>query len=91
MLFHPVTPRSERLRAREGFPDEAAEILRCASVALGGVPVTVWEAHTADGPQLHPLVGPAPVANGADLQNALYKWRVPIRRGSRWISTRSPD
>jgi hypothetical protein len=80
------------LRSPEGFHDEAAEILRCASVALGGTPVTVWEAQASDGPHLHPLVGPAPTAgNSSDLENVLYKWRVPVNRGSRWITARSPD
>lgn len=92
MPFHAVTPRSEPLQPPEGFHDEAAEILRCASVALGGSPVTVWEAQASDGPHLHPLVGPpSNHDNSADLENVLYKWRVPVNRGSRWITARSGD
>jgi signal transduction histidine kinase len=80
------------LRPPEGFHDEAAEILRCTSVALGGAPVTVWEAQTGDTQHFQPIVGPAPkVGNSTELQNVLYKWRVPVSRGSRWLSARADD
>jgi signal transduction histidine kinase len=75
----------------EGFPDDAAEILRRASVALGGSPVTVWEAHGTDGWTLHPVVGPASPAPAAALESTLGRWRVPVQQGSRWVTTQSSD
>jgi signal transduction histidine kinase len=81
------------VRQPEGFRDEAAEILRCASVALGGTPVTVWEANNGEQRHLHPLTGDTAVAAPlvADLENALYKWRVPVSQGSRWVTCRCGD
>lgn len=76
----------------ESFQDEAAEILRCTSLAVGS-PVTVWEARNGEKQHLYPLGGHTPVVAGHStaLEEALYKWRVPVNRGSRWVSTRSGD
>ncbi len=74
----------------EGFHEDAAEILRCASVALGGSPVAVWEA--TDGSDLHvqPIGGNGVLTQGGnELSTALAGWGVPIRRGNRWITSRS--
>ena len=71
----------------ETFRGNAGEILRQASVALDGRPVTLWE--VADGPTLIPRASsddiPRPVLNHIDFDNTLKKWGVPIRNGSRYV------
>lgn len=74
----------------EGFHEDAAEILRCASVALGGCPVTVWEVADGQGLHVHPVGGNGALAHGGpELTTALAGWGVPIRRGNRWVTSRT--
>lgn len=74
----------------ETFRGNAGEILRQASVALDGRPVTLWE--VADGPTLVPRASsddvPRPALNHIDFDNTLKKWGVPIRNGSRYVGAR---
>lgn len=67
------------------------EILRQASVALGGRPVTLWEVAghgqlaqqaTSDPAQSSP-------ASALDLYSTLERWNIPIARGSRWVGCRA--
>lgn len=76
----------------ETFKDDSAEILRCASVALGGSPVMVWEAMSEEGVHVRALGASAgAVLNGGkDLAAVLAGWGVPIRQGGRWVTSRSP-
>src|SRR5688572_28526487 len=65
-----------------------AEVLRQASVALGGKPVQVWEAAGSDQMVLQgssPNAEPGPEAQ-RQLTGALQRWGVPIRHGTRWVS-----
>lgn len=75
----------------EGFHGEAAEVLRCTSVALSGSPVTVWEATRGDHLELQPLGGSRNGVNGnavIELETTLSGWRVPVHRGNRWVASR---
>lgn len=79
------------MTGHQGVDDGRREILRQASVALGGRPVTLWEvsaraelearisygAHTTDPAQPH------------EVRTALRRWNIPILQGSRWIGCRT--
>ncbi len=74
----------------EGFHGEAAEVLRCTSVALSGSPVTVWEAVRGDHLELQSLGGSRNGVNGnavTELEATLSGWRVPVHRGNRWVAS----
>jgi len=63
------------------------EVLRQASVALGGKPVQVWEAAGSDRMVLQGASSgeqPAPDTE-RQLSGALQRWGVPIRHGTRWV------
>ncbi len=76
----------------EGFRDETAEILRCASVALGGAPVMVWEAQSGEDLRLQPLGGTGlGVTDSGELEHILSGWGVAVSRGNRWVATRTRD
>lgn len=74
----------------ETFRGNAGEILRQASVALDGRPVTLYE--VADGPTLIPRASsddvPRPQLNHIDFDSTLKRWGVPIRNGSRYVGAR---
>ena len=76
--------------AAEPFRDNAGEILRQASVALDGRPVTLWE--VGDGPTLLPRASSDPQPRhhftSVDLDSTLRRWGVPIQLGSRWLGCR---
>lgn len=69
------------------------EILRQASVALGGRPVQVWEAAGTDRMVLQAASVAAVARAGADgeLSAALQRWQIPIRHGTRWVSCHVDD
>jgi signal transduction histidine kinase len=66
------------------------EILRQASVALGGRAVTLWEvsARAELDPQLSSDPNPAHHATHLDVDTTLRRWQVPILQGSRWVGCR---
>ena len=70
----------------ETFRGNAGEILRQASVALEGRPVTMWE--VTDGPTLIPRAtsDPSPRHHftSINVDSTLKRWGVPIRSGSRY-------
>ncbi|HTR21109.1 MAG TPA: HAMP domain-containing sensor histidine kinase [Gemmatimonadales bacterium] len=74
----------------ETFRQGAGEILRQASVALGGRPVTLWE--VAEGPALIPQATSDPQPRhhftAIDIDSTLRRWGVPIRRGTKWVGCR---
>ncbi|HXF95816.1 MAG TPA: HAMP domain-containing sensor histidine kinase [Gemmatimonadales bacterium] len=78
-----------------GAPDDGPaihEILRQASVALGGRPVTLWEAVAPD--RFDPRAGShssAPQAPGVDLYATIERWRIPVAPASRWVGSRAWD
>jgi len=77
--------------ATETFRGNAGEILRQASVALEGRPVTLWE--VGDGPSLIPRASSEPNPrqqfNNIDFDTTLKRWGVPIRSGSRYVGCRT--
>jgi len=76
--------------ATESFRGGAGEILRQASVALDGRPVTLWE--VADGPTMIPRAtsdpNPRHHFTSIDVDVTLKRWGVPIRSGSRYVGCR---
>ena len=77
----------------ETFVDGRREILRQASVALGGRPVTVWEvsARAELEPQSSSDPTPTHHATKLDVDATLRRWNIPIVQGSRWVGCRSPN
>jgi signal transduction histidine kinase len=72
---------------REPFVEGRREILRQASVALGGRPVTVWEvsARAELEPQASSDPAPAHHTTKLDVDNTLRRWNIAIVQGSRWV------
>src|SRR5207244_5200240 len=75
----------------ESFVDGRREILRQASVALGGRPVTVWEVSARAELQPQSSSDPAPThhATKLDVDATLQRWNIPIVQGSRWVGCRT--
>lgn len=76
----------------EAFRDEAAEILRRASIALGGAPVSVWEASGSVRLALRAATpgGDPPPGTGVELEAMLRRWGRPIPHGSLWVGSPAP-
>lgn len=76
--------------ASETYRGSAGEILRQASVALDGRPVTLWE--VADGPTLVTQgssdANPRHHFTNMDVDSTLKRWSIPIRNGSRFVGCR---
>ena len=66
------------------------EVLRQASVALGGRTVALWE--VSPSAQVVPVLVSATAARPADtrldLDSTLHRWSAPIIQGSRWVGCR---
>src|SRR2546425_4568155 len=69
------------------------EVLREASVALQGRPVTLWEVSSRA--EVVPVLTSAGSAHGGgtrpDLDNTLHRWGAPLIPGSRWGGCRPTD
>src|SRR6266849_3287857 len=76
-----------RVTQPETFVEGRREILRQASVALGGRPVTVWEVSVRA--ELEPQASsePAPTHHTSklDVDATLRRWNIAIVQGSRWV------
>ncbi|HYK82740.1 MAG TPA: HAMP domain-containing sensor histidine kinase [Gemmatimonadales bacterium] len=76
----------------EAYVDGRREILRQASAALGGQPVTVWE--VSGRAELEPQASsePAPPyhAMKLDVDATLRRWNIAIIQGSRWVGSHAP-
>src|SRR3989454_1094747 len=76
-----------RVTQPETFVEGRREILRQASVALGGRPVTVWEVSTRA--ELEPQASsePAPTHHPTklDVDARLRRWYIAVVQGSRWV------
>jgi signal transduction histidine kinase len=72
---------------REPFVEGRREILRQASVALGGRPVTVWEvsARAELEPQASSEPAPTHHTTKLDVDATLRRWNIAIVQGSRWV------
>src|SRR5213596_1146127 len=79
-----------RVTQPEPFVEGRREILRQASVALGGRHVTVWEVSVRA--ELEPQASsePAPThqATNLDVDATLRRWNITIVQGSRWVGCR---
>lgn len=78
----------------ETFVEGRREILRQASVTLGGRPVTVWEvsARAELEPQATSEPAPGHHATKLDVDATLRRWNIPIVEGSRFVGCRAiPD
>src|SRR5436189_3405459 len=79
-----------RVTQPETFVEGRREILRQASVALGGRPVTVWEvsARAELEPQASSEHAPTHHATNLDVDATLRRWNITIVQGSRWVGCR---
>ncbi len=70
--------------------DDRREVLRQASVALGGRPVTLWEvsAKAELDPRLSSDPAPEHHATHLDVDTTLRRWNISIMQGSRWVGCR---
>ncbi|HKW40771.1 MAG TPA: HAMP domain-containing sensor histidine kinase [Gemmatimonadales bacterium] len=77
----------------ESFVAGRREILRQASVALGGRPVTVWQVSgRADlEPQGSSESSPTHHATKLDVDATLRRWNIRIVEGSRWVGCRTGE
>jgi len=75
----------------ETFVEGSREILRQASVALGGRPVTVWtvSARAELEPQSSSEPAPTHHATNLDVDATLRRWNIAIVQGSRWVGCRA--
>lgn len=85
--------RGASVSAPDTFQAGRREILREASVALGGRSVMLWEfsSHDEMAPQAssEAVAGQTSPTTNLDIYSALRRWKVPIVRGSRWVVSRS--
>lgn len=79
------------MSAPETFVDGTREILRQASIALGGRPVTIWEVSVRAELELQASSEPSPGyhASKLDVDETLRRWNVPLVQGSRWVGSRA--
>ena len=81
------------MTAPEPFVEGRREILRQASVALGGRPVTVWQ--VSERAELEPQGSsePAPAHHSTklDVDATLRRWNIQIIEGSRWVGCRAGE
>src|SRR5213083_659882 len=76
-----------RVTQPETFVEGRREILRQASVALGGRPVTIWEvsARAELEPQASSEPAPTHHSSKLDVDATLRRWNIAIVQGSRWV------
>src|SRR2546427_732393 len=76
-----------RVTQPETFVEGRREILRQASVALGGRPVTVWEVSSRAELEPQASSDPAPTHHTTklDVDATLRRWNIAIVQGSRWV------
>src|SRR6266513_4167446 len=77
----------------ETFVEGRREILRQASIALGGRPVTVWEvsARAELEPQESSAPAPAHHDSKLDVDSTLRRWGIQIVQGSRFVGARASE
>src|SRR2546426_10459771 len=82
-----------RVTQPETFVEGRREILRQASVALGGRPVTVWE--VSAGAELEPQASSDPTPgyhdSKLDVDATLRHWGIHIVQGSRFVGARAGE
>jgi len=77
--------------AQPSFADSRREILRQASVALGGRPVTLWEVSPRAELVAQASSDPHPGyhSTNLDVDATLRRWNITIQQGSRWLGCRA--
>jgi signal transduction histidine kinase len=82
-----VCAQEPRVSRHETYIEGRREILRQASLALGGIPVAVWEvsARAVLEPQASSDSAPGHHVTMLDLDRTLRRWKIPIVQGSRWV------
>src|SRR5947209_13859826 len=82
-----------RVTQPETFVEGRREILRQASIALGGRPVTVWEvsARAELEPQASSAPAPAHHDSKLDVDSTLRRWGIQIVQGSRFVGSRASE
>ena len=77
----------------ETFVEGRREILRQASVALGGRPVTVWEVSAGAELEPHASSDPTPGYHDSklDVDATLRRWGIHIVQGSRFVGARAGE
>ncbi len=79
--------------APDSIPQLRSEVLRQASIALHGRPVTLWEVSTRAevSPIQTSVDNLTSVDTALDLDHTLHHWGAPIIQGSRWVGCRLND
>jgi signal transduction histidine kinase len=79
--------------APDSIQQRRSEVLRQASIALQGRPVTLWEvsARAEVSPIQTSADNPTSVDTALDLDHTLHYWGAPIIQGSRWVGCRLND
>ncbi len=77
----------------DSISQRRSEVLRQASIALQGRPVTLWEvsARAEVSPIQSSVDNPTSVDTALDLDHTLHYWGAPIIQGSRWVGCRLDD
>ena len=83
-------PAMETLTAVDSVQARRSEVLRQASVALQGRPVTLWEVspRAEVAPVLTSGTQATPEDTALDVDRTLHHWGAPIIEGSRWVGCR---
>src|SRR5205823_1797719 len=92
-LCMPVVTGGASVSGPETFVEGRREILRQASIALGGRPVTVWEvsARAELEPQASSAPAPAHHDSKLDVDSTLRRWGIQIVQGSRFVGSRASE
>src|SRR3989475_1643526 len=89
----PCAPEGASVSGPETFVEGRREILRQASVALGGRPVTVWEVSARA--ELEPQASSDPTPgyhdSKLDVDATLRQWGIHIVQGSRFVGVRAGE
>ena len=89
----PVVTGGASVSGPETFVEGRREILRQASIALGGRPVTVWEVSVRAElePQASSVPAPGHHDSNLDVDSTLRRWGIQIVQGSRFVGSRAPE
>src|SRR5213593_2307991 len=91
--YFPCAPYGAWVSGPETFVEGRREILRQASVALGGRPVTAWE--VSAGAELEPQASSDPTPgyhdSKLDVDATLRHWGIHIVQGSRFVGARAGE
>src|SRR5881296_4480410 len=89
----PCAPEGASVSGPETFVEGRGEILRQASGALGGRPVTVWE--VSAGAELEPQASSDPTPgyhdSKLDVDATLRRWGIHIVQGGRFVGARAGE